>query len=104
MTAWLRVLGMVVLVLGVGAGAYAATSLAFDTGFAEIAAQYARHADHPIFQAEYYAAAVKHYGLVAGAIGGMLGGLVFGSLLFGLATVVARQPTATVETETKKAG
>jgi hypothetical protein len=93
MTAWLRVLGIVVLVLGVGAGAYAATSLAFDTAFAEIAAQYARHPDHPLFQAEYYAAAAKHYGLVAGAIGGVLGGLVFGSLLFGLATVVARQPS-----------
>ena len=89
MAAWLRLLGIVVLALGVGAGAYAGTRAFGDTAFAEIAAQYAKHPEHPLFQAEYYAAAGRHYGLVAGAIGGVLGGLVFGSLLLGMATLVS---------------
>jgi hypothetical protein len=98
MTAWLRLLGIGVLALGIGLGTYAATRAAGDTAWAEIEAQYARHPDHPLFQAEYYGAAVRHYGLVAGAIAGILGGLVFGSLLLGVATLTARSP------ETKKAG
>ncbi len=98
MTAWLRVLGIVVLALGVGAGTYAATRAAGDPAWAEIAAQYARHPDHLSFQAEYYPAAVRHYGLIAMAVVGILGGLVFGSLLLGIATLLARPP------ETKKAG
>lgn len=90
MTAWLRFLGILVLALGVGLGAYGGTRAVGDTAFAEIAAQHERHPEHPLFQAEYYAAAGRHYGLIAGAIGGILGGLVFGSLLLGLATLVAR--------------
>jgi hypothetical protein len=92
MSAWLRLLGIVVLACGVGLGAYAATRVAGDTGFAEVAAQYERHPEHPLFQAEYYAAAFRHYGLVGGAVAGILGGLVFGSLLIGMATLVAREP------------
>ncbi len=90
MSAWLRLLGIVVLAVGVGAGAYAATRAIGDTAFAEVAAQYERHPEHPLFQAEYYAAALRHYGLVAAAVGGILGGLVFGSLLLGVGTLVAR--------------
>jgi hypothetical protein len=103
MTAWLRLLGIVVLAFGMGAGTYAGTRALGDTGFAEVAAQYARHPEHPLFQAEYYAAAARHYGLVGGAIAGILGGLVFGSLLLGLASVLARQPGEPAP-ETKKAG
>jgi hypothetical protein len=98
MTAWLRLLGIAVLALGIGIGTYAATRAAGDTAWTEIAAQYARHPDHLGFQAEYYPAAVRHYGLIAIAFVGILGGLVFGSLLLGVATLVARFP------ETKKAG
>ncbi len=90
MSAWLRLLGIVVLAVGVGAGAYAATRAIGDTAFAEVAAQYERHPEHPLFQAEYYAAALRHYGLVAAAVGGILGGLVLGSLLLGVGTLVAR--------------
>jgi hypothetical protein len=98
MTAWLRLLGIGVLALGIGLGTYAATRAAGDMGWAEIAAQYARHPDSLAFQAEYYPAAVRHYGLIAGAVVGILGGLVFGSLLLGIAALLARPP------ETKKAG
>ena len=58
MTAWLRVLGTIVFAVGLGIAAWAAVRLAGDTGFAEIADRYARHQDHPLFQAEFYAAAV----------------------------------------------
>jgi hypothetical protein len=92
MSAWLRLLGIVVLASGVGLGAYAATRFAGDTGFAEIAAQYERHSENMLFQAAYYPAALRHYGLIAGAVAGILGGLVFGSLLLGMATLVAREP------------
>lgn len=88
MATWLRLLGIVVLVLGVGAGSYAGTRALGDTAFAEVASQYAKHPEHPLFQAEYYASAGRHYGLVAAAIGGILGGLVFGSLLLGMAALL----------------
>ena len=106
MEAWLRVLGIVVLALGVGLGAYAATRAMGDTEFAEIAARYERHSDNLAFQAEYYPAAVRHYGLVAGAVAGILGGLVFGSLLLGIASVLARTEDSARDSapETQKAG
>jgi hypothetical protein len=90
MTAWLRLLGVLVLAMGIGLGTYAGTRALGDVGFAEIEARYERHPEHPLFQAEYYAAAVRHYGLVAAAIGGMLGGLVAGSMLLALGTLVGR--------------
>jgi hypothetical protein len=51
MEAWLRVLGIVVLALGVGLGAYAATRALGDTEFAEVVTRYERHPEHPLFQA-----------------------------------------------------
>jgi hypothetical protein len=104
MTAWLRLLGTVVLALGVGVGGWAGTRVAGDAEFAEVVARYERHPEHPLFQAEYYAAAARHYGLVAGAIGGILGGLVFGSLLLAMATLVARPVPRGGAPETQKAG
>lgn len=94
MSTWLRTLGIVVLALGIGAGSYAGTRAFGDVAFEEAAAQYVRHPDHPLFQAEYYAVAGRHYGLVVGAVGGILGGLVFGSLLLGLGTLLSRGPDA----------
>jgi len=104
MSGWLRLLGIVVLALGVGLGAYAGTRAAGDVEFAEIVTRYERHPEHPLFQAEYYAAAARHYGLVAGAVAGILGGLVFGSMLLALATLVARPVERARGSETQKAG
>lgn len=91
MTAWLRLLGVLVLVLGIGTGSYLATRAVGDVEFADVAARHARHPEHMLFQAEYYAAASRHYGLIAGAATGILGGLVFGSILLALAAILARQ-------------
>lgn len=104
MTAWLRLLGVLVLALGIGLGAYAGTRAAGDVAFAEISSRYERHPEHPLFQAEYYAAAVRHYGLVASTVAGIMGGLVFGSMLLALATLVARERGERVPPETQKAG
>jgi hypothetical protein len=91
MIAWLRVLGIVVLAAGLGIGGWAGTRAAGDVAFAEVVTAYERHPDHPLFQAEYYAAAGRHYGLVAGAIGSVAGGVVFGTMLLALAAILARE-------------
>jgi hypothetical protein len=101
MSAWLNTLGIAVLALGIAVGAYAGTLAVADTAFAEVAAQYARHPENWAVQAEYFPAAARHYGLIGGSIGAIVSGLVFGSLLLGLATLVGRRPE---EPETKKAG
>ena len=92
MTGWLRALGTTVLALGLGVAGWAGVRVAGDVDFAEIADRYARHQDHPLFQFEFYTAAARHYGLLAGAIGAGIGGIVFGSLLLGVAAVLARLP------------
>jgi hypothetical protein len=94
MSGWLRLLGIVVLAVGVGAGSYAATRALGDTAFAEVSAQYERHPENWAIQVDYYPAAVRHYGMIAGAVAGIGGGLVFGSLLLGVGTLVARRPDA----------
>jgi hypothetical protein len=92
MTGWLRLLGVLVLAIGIGLGSYAATRAIGDVEFADVAARHARHPEHMLFQAEYFAAATRHYGFVTGAVGGILGGLVFGSILLALASLLARPP------------
>ena len=104
MSGWLRLLGIVVLAAGVGLGAYAATRAVGDSAFAEIESVYQRHPENLAIQAEYYPAAVRHYGLIAAAIGGILGGLVFGSMLLALATLVARRIPSPPTPEAQKAG
>jgi len=91
MTAWLRLLGVTVLAVGIGLGSYAATRAIGDVDFADVVARHERHPEHIMFQAEYYAAATRHYGLVAGAVGGIVGGLVFGTILLALGTLVGRR-------------
>jgi hypothetical protein len=89
---WLRALGATILVLGVGTAALGGWYLSRDTGYAEAAAAYGRHPGHPLFQADYYVAAARHYGLVALVSGGLLVGLGGGSALLGLSQVLRRLP------------
>ena len=92
MSRWLRGLGTVVLVLGLTTAAVAGWHLTRDTAFADAAAAYARHPEHPLFEADYYRAAAWHYGLIAFVAGGLLIGLIAGSALLGLGTVLHRLP------------
>ncbi len=92
MSAWLRGLGAVVLVAGLTTGAWAGWHLMRDTAFVEAASAYARHPGHPLFQADYYIAAARHYGLLALAVGGVLVGLAGGSALIGIGEALRRLP------------
>jgi len=92
MAGFLRGLGAVVLLLGLAIGAVAGWALAQDAHFREVAAAYARHPEHALFQSEYWAAAARHYGLLAATAGGILGGMTLGGMLLGLAEVLRRLP------------
>ncbi len=90
MSVWLRGLGMMVLALGIASGTTAGWFFLRDAGYAEAAAAYARHPGHPLFQADYYLAAGRHWGLLALSAAGWLFGLVGGSLLLGVGQVLRR--------------
>lgn len=92
MERWLRVLGALVLGLGLAVAAVAGWLVVGDEHFQEAAAAYARHPGHTLFQTEYWAAAARHYGLLAAAVAGVLGGLVVGGLLLGLGETLRRLP------------
>ncbi len=95
----LRTLGVVVLVLGLGAGGRAGWLVATDAHFTEVAAAYERHPDHVLFQGEYWAAAGRHYALLGAAVGGILGGLVLAATLLALAELLRRVPPRNTSTE-----
>jgi len=82
--------GWGVLLLGLIVGGAALGYLVGDSGFAQAADAYARHRDHPIFQAQYWAAAVPHYALLTLAVLSPVCGLVAGLLLLGQAAVLRR--------------
>lgn len=92
MSAWLRLLAVLVLVTGLTTATLAGWHAARDTAYVEAAAAYDRHPGHPLFQADYYIAAARHFGLMALAGLGLLVGLAGGSALFGLGEVLRRLP------------
>ena len=92
MAGFLRALAVLVLILGFAIGTVAGWQLAQDAQFREVAAAYARHPEHALFQGEYYAAAARHYGLLAAAVGGILGGTSLGGILLALAELLRRVP------------
>jgi len=73
MPTFLRALGSLVVAAGLFIAAVAGWLLAADTHFQEVAAAYGRHPEHALFQAEYWAAAVRHYGLLVAVVGGTVG-------------------------------
>jgi len=85
----LRVLAVLVVALGVLLAAAAGWQLATDEHFREVAEAYARHPDHALFQGEYWVAAARHYGQIVAVVGGLLGGLSLGAVMFALAELVA---------------
>jgi len=86
----LRLLGVVVLALGLTIAAIAGWQLAADAHFREVAAAYARHPEHALFQTEYWVAAGRHYGLITATVGGLIGGLSLGAILLALAELLRR--------------
>jgi hypothetical protein len=92
MPRFLSALGVVVVALGLATAAVSGWLLAADANFREIAAAYARHHEHALFQSEYWIAAARHYGLVAALLGGLLGGLAVGGILLALAELLRRLP------------
>ena len=92
MSAWLRAVGALILVVGLATAAVAGWLLVRDTAYVEAAAAYDRHPGHPLFQADYYVAAARHYGLMAMIASGLLVGLGGGSALLGLGQVLRRLP------------
>ena len=85
-------LGWGVPILGIVCGAAAFGLGAGDPKFTEIAAAYARHPDNLLFQAQYGAAALRHYGLLTVAVLAPLVGIVAGVGLLGVAEVLRRLP------------
>ena len=92
MPTFLRALGSLVVAAGLLTAVVAGWLLAADTHFQEVAAAYGRHPEHALFQAEYWAAAARHYGLLAAAVGGLLGGLSLGGILLALGQLLRRIP------------
>jgi hypothetical protein len=92
MPAFLRTLGVIVIGVGLTLAAVASWLLAGDEHFREVAAAYARHPEHTLFQTEYWTAAARHYGLLATAAGGLLGGLSLGGMLLALGELLRRVP------------
>ncbi len=90
MTRMLRVLAAVLLIAGL-LGSAAATSAAFgDEAYYRAASALERHADHILFQAEYQAALARHAAYLVAAIVCGIAGVVGASVLFALATILAR--------------
>ena len=90
MPTFLRALGSLVVAAGLFIAAVAGWLLAADTHFQEVAAAYGRHPEHALFQAEYWAAAARHYGLLVAVVGGTVGGLSLGGILLALAQLLRR--------------
>ena len=93
MPTFLRALGSLVVAAGLFIAAVAGWLLAADTHFQEVAAAYGRHPEHALFQAEYWAAAVRHYGLLVAVVGGTVGGLSLGGILLALAQLLRQVPS-----------
>jgi len=92
MPGFLRVLGVAILVLGLATAGVTSWLVVDDANFREVAAAYARHPEHALFQTEYWVAAARHYGLVAAALAGLLGGLALGGILLALGELLRRVP------------
>lgn len=88
----LIVVGWGVLALGIVVGAAALGTFVGDSRFAEVAEAYARHPDHALFQAQYWATALPHYGLLTLALLAPVVGLVAGVGLLAQAAILRRLP------------
>jgi hypothetical protein len=80
------------MVVGLATAAIAGWHFTRDTQFAEVLAAYERHPEHALFQADYWVAAARHYGMLVLVLAGLLFGLTAGSGLLGIGEVLRRLP------------
>lgn len=90
MRTYLRVLGGVLLVGGLGLCATMTALAVGDTAFFNAGEALARHPDHVLFQGEYYAALMRHIAYILTAVVGGLLGTVGSAVLFGLYALLVR--------------
>jgi len=87
---YLRMLGGVLLVGGVGLCIVAAGMAIGDEAFRTAGEALERHPDHVLFQGEYYAALARHIAYIAIAVLSGAVGVVGSAVLFGLHAVLRR--------------
>ncbi len=90
MRVYIRGLGVVLLIGGLGLCAIAAAWAIGDEAFAKARDALERHPDHVLFQGEYYAALVRHLCYILTAVVAGLLGIIGSALLFGLHEVIRR--------------
>jgi hypothetical protein len=87
---YLRLLGGVLLIGGVGLCLVAAVMAIGDEAFRKAGEALERHPDHVLFQGEYYAALARHIAYIAVAILSGAVGILGSAVLFGLHAVLRR--------------
>jgi hypothetical protein len=92
MKGYLKVLGVVLLVGGLGICVVSVRWALGDEPFFRAARALERHPDHIIFQAEYQAALARHVAYIVTAVLSGLTGVIGSAVMFGLAAVLRRLP------------
>ena len=90
MAAYLKLLGAIVALLGVLAGARFVTLVRNDEAYARAALMRERNAGNILFESEFRVAEAGHVFLLYSAIGSFLIAIVGGSLLWGLGSLHAK--------------
>ncbi len=94
MKAYLRVLGIAFLVLGIFVCIAATRATLADEAYYRTANALERHADHILYQAEYQAALARHTAYILTAVVSGIGGVLGSAILLGIAAVLDRQDRA----------
>ena len=90
MSRYLRVVGALLLFMGVVVCIVATRMTLADETYYQKALAVERHSDHILFQAEYQAALVRHVAYIVAAVMSALIGVVGSAVTFGLAAVLQR--------------
>lgn len=91
MVAYMRFLGGFLIALGVAGSLYAWRAASDDEAYFQALRGVEKYPSNVLYQTEFKMAEPRHMLLLGGAYSAAPGGLVLGSLCFGLASVLARQ-------------
>jgi hypothetical protein len=94
--AYLRVLGIACLILGLCVCIAATRATLADETYYRTAGALERHQDHILFQAEYQAALARHTAYIVTAVVSGVGGVLGSAILLGIAAVIDRQDRAAI--------